>query len=125
MKFVKEGLLELRNRNNELQELFDLRDLNENQSIVEQLCIMAEQRIDTGPLSEFRKMYMPRGLCEARFMKNEKKHKRVQEETRFLNEERKKVEEKMLELPRIFVDKEAYNVEKQLFAYKKDIKDLS
>lgn len=30
IKFMKDGLLELRNRNTELQELFDLKDLNEN-----------------------------------------------------------------------------------------------
>lgn len=85
---------------------------------------MAEHRIDAGTLSDFRKMYMPRAVVESRFMKSEKKYKRLREETRFLNEERKKTEERLLELPSILVDKESYNNEKQLFANKKDMKDL-
>lgn len=55
---------------------------------------------------------MPRGVCEARFMKVETKQKKFFEETRFLNDERKKAERALQELPLTYVDREAYNIEK-------------
>lgn len=45
-------------------------------------------------------------------MKVETKQKKFFEETRFLNEERKKAERAFEELPLMYVDKEAYDIEK-------------
>jgi hypothetical protein len=89
-----------------------LKEINDNKSIVDQIAITIEQRLDVGSLADFRKMYMPRGLCEANFMKLEKKHSKVYNDTKFLNEERKKMERIFTDLPLTYVDKEAYDIEK-------------
>jgi len=51
MKFMKDELLEFRSRNAELQELFDLREYNENKSISDAISLLVEQRLDVGTLA--------------------------------------------------------------------------
>ena len=95
MKFIKDELLDLRTKNTDLQELFDLKEYNENKSISDAIALIVEQRLDIGTLAQFRQIYMPRGVCEARFMKVETKAERA-----------------LQELPLTYVDKEEYNIEK-------------
>jgi hypothetical protein len=51
MKFIKDELLDLRTKNTDLQELFDLKEYNENKSISDAIALIVEQRLDIGTLA--------------------------------------------------------------------------
>ena len=72
-------------------------------------------------MGDFRKMYMPRSNIEAFQMKHEAKLKKLFNENVFLNQERKKAEEKWETLSALFVDREMYERDMKTFAVKKDI----
>ena len=52
-------------------------ELNENQSLVDELFKYIQAKIDEGIMAEFRKNYAPKAVIEAKFLKEENRLKKI------------------------------------------------